>query len=252
MIDDAPERTAAGQRRWQRRTLRLLFCGVAAGPLFATAALLQGALRPDYSPIRHPISSLVIGSAGWIQVLNFLATGLLIVAFAIGARRALKPGRGAFWGPILLAAWGVGLIGAGVFVTDPVGGYPVGTPDVVTEPTAQGSLHDACSMFGFVCLFAAILVLTVRFWSAERAWAIASLASGLGFVVTMQLSTLAYTPESGLTGLGGLFQRLALLIGLGWMTAVALRLQRGHRSTPRKDRRPTRQSLLPAQPDGPS
>src|SRR5262249_12266668 len=56
----------------------LLACGAVAGPLFVSAFLVQGAIRPEYNPLRHSISTLALGSEfGWIQSLNFLVAGLL-------------------------------------------------------------------------------------------------------------------------------------------------------------------------------
>ncbi len=210
----------------QPPTTFLLRCGIVAGPLFFGAALLQGALRTDYDQVRHPISSLAIGSLGWIQVLNFIVVGALIVVFAVGSRRVLNPGRGALWGPILLAGWGIGLIGAGGFESDPVSGYPLGTPDLLPETTLRGSLHDAFSLFGFVCLAAACLVLTVRFARTERRWAVYSALTAVVFAAAMQSATLAFGQDPGLVDFGGLLQRVALLTGFAWTAAVAVHLLR--------------------------
>ena len=76
----------------------------------------------------HAVSLLSNGSLGWVQITNFLVSGVLVVAGAIGARRVLREGRGATWGPILLACYGVGLIGAGIFVADPGRGFHPGRP----------------------------------------------------------------------------------------------------------------------------
>ena len=35
---------------------RLLRCGVAAGPMFVTVFLAEGAVRGGYRPLRHPVS----------------------------------------------------------------------------------------------------------------------------------------------------------------------------------------------------
>ncbi len=47
----------------------LLACGMAAGPLFTIAYLVEGAGRVGYRPLRHPVSSLALGRAGWAQTL---------------------------------------------------------------------------------------------------------------------------------------------------------------------------------------
>jgi Protein of unknown function (DUF998) len=42
--------------------MRALFvCGVVAGPLFVLVFLIEGAMTPDYDPLRHPVSSLALG-----------------------------------------------------------------------------------------------------------------------------------------------------------------------------------------------
>src|SRR5262249_41668825 len=106
----------------------LLACGAIAGPLFVIAFLVQGATRPDYNPLRHSISTLALGSEfGWIQILNFVIAGLLTMAFAVGLRRVLPSRNGSIWGPLLIGLYAGGLLGAGVFVTDPDAGYPPGT-----------------------------------------------------------------------------------------------------------------------------
>lgn len=66
------------------KTKALLFCGVIAGPLFVVAFLVEGATRAHYDPLRHPVSSLAFGDLGWTQSTNFVVTGLLMLAFAIG------------------------------------------------------------------------------------------------------------------------------------------------------------------------
>ena len=109
------------------RTRLLLACGAVGPPLFIVAFLVEGATRAGYSPLRHPVSSLSIGDYGWTQRLNFVVTGLLIIAFALGLRPALRRYGAGIWAPLLVGLVGLGLIGAGVFVADPLSGYPPGT-----------------------------------------------------------------------------------------------------------------------------
>jgi Protein of unknown function (DUF998) len=63
------------------------FCWVIAGPLFVLVFLIEGAMTPDYDPLRHPISSLTLGPFGWTQTLNFSVVSLLTLAFAVGLVR---------------------------------------------------------------------------------------------------------------------------------------------------------------------
>lgn len=54
----------------------VLVCAVAGPLLFVVSFLVQGALRGDgYSPLRHPVSALTYGPAGWVQQATFLVCG---------------------------------------------------------------------------------------------------------------------------------------------------------------------------------
>lgn len=50
-----------------------------------------------------------------------------MIAFAFGLRKVLRPSAGSLWAPILFAVFGVSLVFSGVFVMDPMQGYPEGT-----------------------------------------------------------------------------------------------------------------------------
>jgi hypothetical protein len=89
-------------------TRALLACGVVAGPLYVTVALLQVLLRDGFDLSRHPLSLLSLGDWGWIQITNFVVGGLLAIGFAIGLRHVLHPGRGGTWAPLLIGGYGQG------------------------------------------------------------------------------------------------------------------------------------------------
>src|SRR6185436_15108618 len=97
----------------------LLTCGIVAGPLYIILGLIQMAIRPGFDITRHSLSLLANGDLGWIQTLNFLFTGLLLIAGAVGVKRALQSGRGSRWAPRMLGIYGLGLIGASIFSADP-------------------------------------------------------------------------------------------------------------------------------------
>ena len=63
----------------------------------------------------------------------------------------------------MVGVWAVGLLGAGLFVTDPVSGYPPGTPDRLSGYSWHGALHDLFSGPAFVALAAACFVFGRRF-----------------------------------------------------------------------------------------
>ncbi|WP_067825948.1 DUF998 domain-containing protein [Actinomadura kijaniata] len=218
---------------WPRVALR---CGVLAGPLFTLAHLLEAFTRDAYDPLRHPVSSLALGPHGWMQTLNFLVTGSLTLLFAFGIRRASGPVGGSFWGPLLVGVWGVGLLGAGIFLTDPVNGYPPGSPDLLPSPTVHGVWHDGLSLMGFVSLVVACFVFAGRFARAGApGWAWGSVLCGVGFAVLMELANVGFVQDGGLENVAGLFQRLAATLGLAWQALLGLYLLR-HRPEPRSAR----------------
>ena len=104
----------------------LLRCGVVAGPLFIMTFLVEGARRSGYDPRRHPVSSLALGPGGWVQAANFAITGALYLALAAGLARTPDPDAGTRAGPVLIGAAAVGLLGAGVFTTEPGQRVPAG------------------------------------------------------------------------------------------------------------------------------
>src|SRR5215207_8157873 len=85
--DGTGARVPAEPSGW--RTM-LLACGMLAGPLFFAVFSVAGLTRPGYDPLRHPISSLEFGQQGWVQALNFVATGILVTLFAWGVRSPIR------------------------------------------------------------------------------------------------------------------------------------------------------------------
>jgi hypothetical protein len=206
----------------QPLALRLLLACGAIGPLlFIVVFLIEGATRPNYSAWHHFVSSLSQGEQGWMQITNFLICGILVLFFAIGLRRVLHPGKGSTWGPILLGIFGLCLIGAGLFVTDPLLGYPPGAP---STPTFHGVLHELLSLVAFASLIAACFVLARRFAGdpAWRGWAFYSIATGILVAVFFIMTDVVASLNPN--GPAGLIQRISIIIGWGWIALLAFRL----------------------------
>ncbi|WP_354642030.1 DUF998 domain-containing protein [Kitasatospora camelliae] len=141
-------------------TRTLLTAGALAGPLFAALALGQAATREGFDLTRHPLSALSTGSLGWLQIANFLLSGALFTAGAVGLRRSLRGTPGGTWAPRLLLASGLGTIAAGLFTMDPAGGFPAGTPDGAPQTLSwHAAAHLAAGSLAFTALIAACYVL---------------------------------------------------------------------------------------------
>ncbi|WP_188196828.1 DUF998 domain-containing protein [Nonomuraea sp. SYSU D8015] len=209
------------------RTLKaLLASGVAAGVLVPVLLWADGATRPGYSLWHHGASQLGTGERAWLQTVNFVLGGLLLLAFAAGLRRALRGGRGATWGPILLTTAAAGLVVAGLVPTDPALGYPPGQP---TGVTTSGLIHQVAGFALFAGLSAAAFVLARRLGEASRGWALYSRLSGALVIVFAFAAGIAYRLDT----LGvwrpapaGLLEHLSLLTAFCWIIAVGVRLLR--------------------------
>jgi hypothetical membrane protein len=203
-----------------RITRSLLGYGIVAGPLYVVVALTQALTRDGFDLSRHAWSLLANGGLGWIQITNFVVTGLMIVAAALGVRRALASGRARIWAPVLIGAYGVRLIGAGIFRADPAQGFPVGTPETTTI-SLHGMLHLTVGATGFVCLVAACLVLANRFsGDGRRRLALFSRITAAVFLAAF------VGIASGSHGPTTLAFVAAVLVVWAWMTTVSVHLYR--------------------------
>ncbi|KUI05692.1 DUF998 domain-containing protein [Mycobacterium sp. IS-3022] len=205
-----------------RVTKSLLGYGIIAGPIYVVVAAAQALTRDGYDPTRHAISQLANGPWGWIQIVNFLVTGAMTVAAAVGVRRALGRGRRSAWASALLGAYGVGLLGAGVFRADPSDGFPPGTPPGMGEVSWHGMAHFAIAGLAFGCLVAACFVFAGWFagsGDAARAWFSRTTGAVFG------LSFLALASGTGGAAAVLTFTAAVVLVW-GWLTAVSTKLYR--------------------------
>lgn len=206
-----------------RVTRSLLGYGVVAGPFYVLVVLVQALLRPGFDLARDDTSLLSNGPWGWIQVANFILTGVMVVACAAGVRRALTGGPARRWAPALLGIYGLGLVGAGIFVADPMNGFPPGTalgrPVVIST---HGILHIVSAALGFLGLVSFCFVMARRFGADGRprraAW---SIATGVLFLAAF--FGLASGSSSPVVVL---FFWVALIVAWTWIAATSVYLYR--------------------------
>ena len=189
-------------------TRSLLGWGVVAGPFYVAVSLAQALTRDGFDLARHPWSVLENGPLGWIQSANFVLTGAMVIAFALGVRRALD----SRWGPRLLAVYGVTLAGAGIFTADPMAGFPAGSPGGVVS--WHGTLHFTVGGIGFLAMIAACLVLARRL---PPGWALFSRVTGIAFLAAFAGITTG-SPAATLPFVAG------IVLSFGWLAGLAVRL----------------------------
>lgn len=217
-----PEGFAAEPSVGAKVTRSLLGYGVIAGPIYLVTYLVQGIARDGFDFTVHAASLLTAGDFGWIQVVNFLLTGAMIVAAAVGIRRAMPTGRGRTFGPLLLGVHGVGMFAAGIFRADPAYGFPAGTPDGPGTMSWHGIGHFAAGGIGFLCFIAACLVFTRRFaGEGRRGWAIFSAVTGVVFLAGfVGIASGSAGPVTTLPFV------VAVVLSFVWLATLSVRLYR--------------------------
>jgi hypothetical membrane protein len=217
-------------------TRTLLTCGIVAAPLYIVVVVLQLLTTEGFDISRHPASMLSTGEHGWIQIANFVVSGVLFVACAIGLHRVLGPAAspGGTWGPRLIGVFGVGMLGAAAFSADPADGFPPGTP---TGPPTTMSWHAAVHFLvagiAFLALVAACFVFARRFVAAgHTGWATFSGVTGAVFLA-------AWSTIFALQGSrpANVAFALAIAVALAWTSLLAAHHRRqpatkGNRAKP--------------------
>jgi hypothetical protein len=202
------------------QTRILLTGGVLAGPIYIIVGIAQILTREGFDITRHPLSFMSLGNLGWIQITNFIVTGLLVIASAIGMRRLAQADKHLRRGALLLGIYGLGVLGGGVFVSDPALGFPPGTPDTYPQTMSwHGLLHFIFGQIGFLALIAASFFYA-RYFAANglRGWAIFSALTGGIFLFAI----IATVVTAG--GNGSVWALLALYVAvvLAWIWLAAL------------------------------
>lgn len=199
-------------------TQSLLRWGVVAGPFYLAVGLIQGLVRDGFDFGRHPLSVLANGPGGWVQTANFVLTGLMVIAAAVGFRRVLGPGWRAT--SLFLGGYGMAMIAAAIFPADPVDGFPPGTPEgFPTSISTTGLLHFVAGALAFAFLAISGFAAARTMWRRRMtSLALISLVSGLavalGFFGGVVLPL----------GILGIW--IAVVVGWTWLAVMSLRLTR--------------------------
>jgi Protein of unknown function (DUF998) len=125
-----------------------------------------------------------------------------------------------FAGALLLRVFAVGNLVAGVFIPDPVRGFPPGAPTQTPPRTLsrQAQIHDATAPVMFIALLGACLVVATRLDGWLAFYSIATATTGLGLMI---LTALAYHRDATRTGL---IQRGFLTVVYLWIVVTGLDL----------------------------
>ena len=217
-----PDRSFAPKPFMLQRVLAS--AGICAPILFAIGFLMQGLLRTDlrlgYNQIAQEISDLTAGPDGWMQQVNFIVFGLLIIAFGVGLFWGVRKASPWMVGPALVVWNGVELIIAGLFPrSENAAGH-------IYDPLG---VHMMNGMLFFVNIGIVLFILSLQFARDER-WrdlAIYTRVSGIAlFVLNVLNGYFAEAVGDPLHPWLGLFQRSIISVWFLCLIILALRLWR--------------------------
>ncbi|MFC8798255.1 DUF998 domain-containing protein [Promicromonospora sp. NPDC057138] len=195
-------------------TRSMLGWGVVAGPFYLVVGLILALTREGFDFARHPLSALMLGDGGWMQITNLALSGVMVLVAGVGMVRAGARGAG-----IGVGIYGGAMVASAIFPPDPMPGFPPGQ-DGATTMSISGILHFAFGGIGFVAFAVAALLfggwLARHGESGRAAWSrVAGVVILVGFVGGAAL---------GPAGMGGLW--LAVVAGFAWLLLASLRLYR--------------------------
>lgn len=222
--------TAPDKRR--QLALRLSLWAGIVGPLFFVLVFtIDGWLTPGYSAMRDVVSFLELGPAGWIQRLNFIFTGFLFILFAFGFFQWMRPKSGFGWlsvTTVLIALSGLGLIMAGQFLPDVPG---------TVQVSMQGNMHTIAFTLVFLPLGLGSLFVGAKFvrtpgWRIHGVYSLlagvipifAALGNLYSSFVVVSASNAPVSATSSQFVVGGLINRLLILIAFAWYMILAIHL----------------------------
>ncbi|GHP01125.1 hypothetical protein KSF_111720 [Reticulibacter mediterranei] len=206
----------------KERTKLLLACGIIAGSIYIIAGGVQILTRSGFDMTRHPLSLMSLGDLGWIQITNFMVTGLLVIAAAVGLRSLAQSDKRQALGSLLVGFYGGCVVGGGIFVTDPALGFPPGAPDTYPQTMSwHAMLHFIVGQMAFLSLIAASFVFARHFIASHASgWAAFSTFTGVIFLAAI----IALIATAGMAW-ASIFLYVAVALGWVWLSALTIRMR---------------------------
>ena len=200
------------------------WAGIMGPTLFVVIFTLEGCFRPGYQPFSMYVSELSLGSRGWVQIVNFVVFGLLLLAFTRGVAAEFQSGKASRGGIILLTIIAICYLASGPFAMD-----PASTPR--NQITFHGTLHGIFGAIVFSLMPVSCFVFLRRFredprWQFLQWWTL-----GLGTIIAMAVVILTVATklpdtQNVLHEWLGLIQRTAIVPFMIWLFIFAVGLLR--------------------------
>lgn len=199
--------------------------GMVGSVLFVSVFTIEGYLRPGYDPGSMFVSELSLGPRGWIQIANFITTGLLVLLFTRAIAAEFKAGKASKAGPILLTVIGFSLLVSGPLVMD-----PASTPRELMS--LRSRLHWSFGSLMFSLSPLSCFVFWRRFrrdakWRSLAWWTLAVAVITSAAVVLMSIGPKRPPASANAwSEWSGLIQRAVLIPYFAWLYTFAVSLYR--------------------------
>ena len=190
----------------------LALAGIIGPVILGVTDVIAAYSEPGYNPISDSISSLVWTPMGWLQVIGFLAIGLLVEVFVAGLFLSIRGAWSFRLGTGLLVCFGFGLLLIGAFRVDPIG----------SPSTLEGTIHSTTAIAIFIIFPVASLLIAlglknVLYWNRFFRYTIVTfcLASALAIGWLCIPSEMSWF---------GLYERILVANTVIWIEVMAVRL----------------------------
>lgn len=207
----AESRPASGSQSGGMALLRISGLAGIFGPVtFVIVYTVFGFVSVGYSPITQVISNLELVQNGWVQQLNFLQCGTLIIVFAFGFRKTLlgTVQRHLRISTVLLVLSGAGMVDASYF-----------TPATPIE-------HTIGFLFFIIPLTASFLLVGRQLSRSDSWQAIGIYTLVTGFATLTLLLSFFFLGASESFGVVEVVNRLFVMEALAWFVVIGTRLFR--------------------------
>jgi hypothetical membrane protein len=203
---------------WHQAARWFALAGVVGPILYVVVFTLAGFLRPGYSPVRQSISTLGVGANAWLLNTDAVVFGVSLLAFAIGffifMQQTFPKGR-RITCLVLLILSSIGAINTGLF--------PASSTTAV--------LHWALGFLLGLLSLVVVYIIAGWQWRQRSDWhgyGWYSLATAIAAVILILLSFVLLAPRSASggpsTSVGGLIERVLILVAFAWHVAIGWRL----------------------------
>jgi len=197
-------------------TSRFALISVFSGTLFILLLSSLHILEPEYDPTWRFISEYALGSFGWMMHLSFGMLAVAQISVAVTTFSQIRTITG-YIGLVILGISAIGVIIAGIFVTDPIS---VGSDDA----TFSGRMHSIGAMLDYTPLATLLISLSLTRVDAWRPIKSLLILSSVIAIVAMLLFLLQI-PQDGQFGpdvLAGLFGRILIAAEIVWLLIIGI------------------------------